>query len=248
MGNLAMGSALRIAGGLLAAVAVPFITVPTAGGAAPAALVPLAQVSFEMNEQADATVMLDSSGNGLNAPINQDGLDTGAFYDGATGYSWTRRNPNEPPASPERVIQVPDSPLIDPGSDTFTVEIRFRTKEKFGNITQKGQSATRGGQWKIQNPMGIPSCLFKGSQGQAATRSKVALNDNEWHVLTCVREPSRVTMYVDGVFMSRKNGFTGTINNTIPMTIGGKINCNQTTITCDYFSGMIDYIRITRGS
>jgi hypothetical protein len=30
------------------------------------------------------------------------------------------------------------------------------------------------------------------------------------------------------------------------MTVGGKINCNQDTITCDYFSGMIDYIRITK--
>ena len=241
-----MPNLLSITGGLLVAAALSFVTAPSAGSVAPAALVPVAQVSFEMDEPAEATVMLDSSGNGLHAPINQDGLDTGAIYDGATGYFWTRRNPNEPPASPERVIQVPDSALIDPGADTFVIEIRYRTKEKFGNITQKGQSATVGGQWKIQNPQGIPSCLFKGSLGRAATRSKVALNDNEWHTLTCVREPSRVTMYVDGAFMSRKNGFTGVIDNSIPMTIGGKINCNQTTITCDYFSGMIDYIRITR--
>ena len=47
--------------------------------------------------------------------------------------------------------------------------------------------------------------------------------------------------------MNRKNGATGYINNSIPMTIGGKINCDQIKVTCDYFSGMIDYIRITRG-
>ena len=54
-------------------------------------------------------------------------------------------------------------------------------------------------------------------------------------------------MYVDGVFMSRKVGSTGAIDNTIPMTIGGKINCDQVAITCDYFTGMIDYVRISRG-
>jgi hypothetical protein len=31
------------------------------------------------------------------------------------------------------------------------------------------------------------------------------------------------------------------------MTVGGKINCNQENITCDYFSGDIDYIRIYKG-
>ncbi len=244
-----MATPLHRVGAIVTAAAVPLISlmaVPAATEAA-APLPPAPQVSFEMNEPDGATVMLDSSGNGWHVPIDQSGLDTGATYDGATAYFWTRRNPNEPPASPERVIQVPDSDLVDPGSDTFTVEMRYRTKEKFGNITQKGQARSRGGQWKIQNPKGRPSCLFKGSLGRAATRSKVALNDNEWHTITCVREPSRVTMYVDGVFMNRKNGSTGYIDNSIPMTIGGKINCNQVKITCDYFSGMIDYIRITRG-
>jgi hypothetical protein len=205
------------------------------------------EADYEMDEPDGATVMTDSSGNGIDGVINQDGLDTGYVIDGATGYNWPRRPPEQPPASPERVIQVPDSPHLDPGGDTFTVEIRYRTKEKFGNIIQKGQSATKGGQWKIQNPQGLPSCLFKGSLGRAATRAKTALNDNTWHTLTCVRTPSSVTLYVDGVFENRKNGATGTIDNVIPMTIGGKINCDQIEITCDYFSGQIDYVRITRG-
>jgi hypothetical protein len=230
------------------AVAAPVLMAPSASTAAvSAALAPVIQVDFEMDEPDGATVMMDSAGSGLSGLIDQTGLDTGVVYNGSTGYSWPRRGPNEPPASPERIIQVADDPLLDPMNDTFTVEIRYRTKEKFGNIIQKGQSASKGGQWKIQNPMGKPSCLFKGSIGRVATQSKVTLNDNEWHVLTCVHEPTRVTMYVDGVYMNRKNGSTGTINNTIPMTIGGKINCDQVTVTCDYFSGMIDYVRITRG-
>ena len=38
----------------------------------------------------------------------------------------------------------------------------------------------------------------------------------------------------------------GIIDNKIPMTIGGKINCDQVKTTCDYFSGNIDYVSITK--
>jgi hypothetical protein len=213
------------------------------------ALVPATEVLYEMNEPDGATVMLDSSGNGVNAPINQAGLDTGVAFGGAIGYSWAYTPPAAPPAYPERVIQVADNPRLDPRGDTFTVEIRFRTTRKFGNIIQKGQSASKGGQWKIQNPKGMPSCLFKDGTGRTAgIQSKVALNDNTWHTLTCVRTTTSVTMYVDGAYMNRKNGTTGTIDNTIPMTIGGKINCDQVEITCDYYTGMIDYVKLTRGT
>ena len=206
------------------------------------------EVMYDMNEPFGATVMSDSSGNGVDGVINPAGVQTGYEVDGATAYHWVRRPPNLAPASPERIIQVADNAHLDPGADTFTVEIRFRTKENFGNIIQKGQSATKGGQWKIQNPQGKPSCLFKDSLGrQVATRVKTPINDETWHTLTCVRTPTSVTAYVDGVYSNRKNGTTGTIDNTIPMTIGGKINCDQIKITCDYFSGQIDYVRITRG-
>lgn len=234
----------------LALAGAPVMAAPAATGSpATAALLPITQVLFEMDEAPGATTMLDSSGHGLSAPIDQSGLDTGVVDDGATGYLWPFRPPNLPPPSPERIIQVADDPLLDPLGDTFTVEVRYRTKEKFGNIIQKGQSASRGGQWKIQNPLGKPSCLFKDSFGRrTSTRSRVALNDNAWHTLTCVRTTSSVTMYVDGAYMNRQVGTTGTIDNTIPMTVAGKINCDQVEITCDYFSGMIDYVRITRGS
>ncbi|KRF04712.1 hypothetical protein ASG88_21120 [Nocardioides sp. Soil777] len=206
------------------------------------------EASWEMNEPSGATTMTDSGPNGLHAPVDQSGLDTGFVFDGATGYSWPRRSPTTPPASPERVIVIPDNPSLDPRTDTFTVEIRYRTKEKFGNITQKGQSASPGGQWKIQNPGGLPSCLYKGSLTRGAVRSPIALNDNAWHVLRCVKTPTAVELWVDGVRVGRKLGAVGTIDNKIPMTIGGKINCDQITVTCDYFSGQIDYVRIYRGS
>jgi hypothetical protein len=206
-------------------------------------------VDFEMDEPAGATVMTDSAGSDNGNIVSSSEITTGVVFDNATGYQWTRRPPNQPPPVPAHVIQVPDDSALEPGSSytTFTVEIRFRTKENFGNITQKGQSTSRGGQWKIQNPQGMPSCLFKDGNGnRMATRVKVPINDNQWHVLTCVLTHTRVTALVDGVEVNHHNGFVGTVDNTIPMTVGGKINCNQDTITCDYFSGMIDYIHITK--
>jgi PKD repeat protein len=237
---------------LLVGAPVP-VSVATSSSASAAAatavsLAPGVTAYYEMNEPAGTTVMNDSGPNGLDGVVDPTGVSSGVEFDGATGYDWAHRDPVAPPPSPERVIQVPDNPNLDPGNGPYTIELRYRTQEKFGNITQKGQSTTPGGQWKIQAPGGQPSCLFKGSAGQVATQVTAPLNDEQWHDLTCVLTSTGVSAYVDGVFNSRKNGTAGTIDNTFPMTIGGKISCNQITVTCDYFSGQIDFIKITKAA
>jgi hypothetical protein len=45
----------------------------------------------------------------------------------------------------------------------------------------------------------------------------------------------------------RSLGATGRIANSYPFTIGGKFRCNQTTVTCDYFSGDVDYVTVRAG-
>ena len=232
-------------GGL--AIASSALMLPTADAARSAKLIEV-EASWEMNEPAEATTMVDSGPNGHDATVDQSGIDTGFSYDGATGYRWLWRDPVAPPASPERVIVIPDHPDLDPLNDTFTVEIRYRTRNKFGNITQKGQATTTGGQWKIQNPGGRPSCLYNGSIRRGAVRAVNPLNDNAWHVLRCIKTPTAVELWVDGVRAGRKNGAVGNIDNNWPMTIGGKSSCNQEKVTCDYFSGEIDYVRLYRGS
>lgn len=209
-------------------------------------------VRYEMNEAPGATTMVDADGNGPNATINQAGLDTGVVFNGATGYQWAFSEPASPPAKPERVISVPDSSVLDANNDVFTIEMRYRTSNSFGNIIQKGQSG--GAQWKIQAPGGFPSCLFKSSAGtdqQIAVKSTIDLSDNQWHTLKCVRSGNNVTMSVDGVYNGQKNapaGVTiGNVANNNVMSIGGKANCDQVTVTCDYFTGHIDYVRISHG-
>ena len=56
-----------------------------------------------------------------------------------------------------------------------------------------------------------------------------------------------VTMYVDGVKTGRSSKPTGTLNNNKPWVLGGKDSCNGTTVTCDYFAGNIDYVKLTKG-
>jgi len=202
--------------------------------------------SWQMNEAPGARVMVDSSGHGINGVIGR-AVVTGVTYAGATGYRWNYTKPTEPPAKPERLILVADDNRLDPGTSDYSVTIRFRTTSTGGNVIQKGQSSSAGGYWKFQTPRGVMQCLFRGSGGSRAVGSGRALNDGRWHTVRCDRTAAGVSMTVDGVFVKTQPGPTGKISNTWPLSIGGKSSCNQVKVTCDYFSGDIDYVTIQSG-
>ncbi len=79
-------------------------------------------------------------------------------------------SPTDPPPKPERVIQINNSQL-NPGTRDFAVSFRYRTTKKFGNIMQKGQATTKGGNFKFQLPKGNVTCLIRGASGQRAVRT-----------------------------------------------------------------------------
>ena len=54
-----------------------------------------------------------------------------------------------------------------------------------------------------------------------------------------------LTLNIDGNVVATAKGSSGTISNPRPITIGGKLACDQIKTTCDYFTGDIDYIRIS---
>lgn len=233
-------------GTMLAAVGAAFGLVlagPTAHGAATAVL------DLELNEPAGSTVAVDASGLGHNGAIGSHITMNGSYAD------WDRHPPDAGIYyGAAHLIMVDDAAdgSLDPGNSTFTVEFRYRTTDKFGNVLQKGQARTAGGQVKFQQPQGYMSCMFKSPTGQAAIRSSRPLNDGQWHVIRCERTASEVSLYVDGVFDKRIVHATGTIDNAKPWTIGGKFDCDTSDPTvgadsCDYFPGDIDWIRITKG-
>lgn len=220
-------------------------TVFIADGTASAA--PTVVGRWEMNEPAGAGTMVDSSGNGLNGVIGS-AVQTGATYSGATGYRWSNTSPNLPPAKPERIVRVADNPKLDPDSGTYTIEFRYRTTRSFGNVMQKGQNKTAGGYFKFEQPSGYMTCLFKGGNGQQrAVKSPRATNDGQWHTIKCQRTSTGVKLWVDGTLVRSISGATGTIANNQPFVIGGKWNCDQKSVTCDYFVGDIDRVQITKG-
>ena len=140
---------------------------------------------------------------------------------------------------------MPDAPALDPGTSTWSATTRFRTVQGNGNIVQKGQST--GGYFKLEVHRGSVTCLFRGSAGSKAVGTGSRdLNDGLWHTVTCRRSGSTVSITVDGKTRA-VTGATGNIANNYPLTIGGKSACNGTTVTCDYWFGEMDYLRISTG-
>jgi len=71
------------------------------------------------------------------------------------------------------------------------------------------------------------------------------LSDGQWHVVRCSRTSTGLTLNVDGKVVATAKGSTGNISNNRPISIAGKLNCDQIHTTCDYFTGDIDYITIS---
>ncbi len=157
-------------------------------------------------------------------------------------------SPTQPPAHPGRIVQASSSSL-NPNSGNYTVTIRYRTTKHFGNIVQKGQAGSSGGYFKLENPNGQLTCVFRGtnSSGSFLRKQVVSgvLSDGQWHTVRCARTANALTLTVDGSVVATAHGSSGNITNNRPISIAGKINCDQVHTTCDYFTGDIDYITIS---
>jgi hypothetical protein len=200
--------------------------------------------SWRMNESAGARTMLDSSGRGVRGTIGRE-VGTGVRVNGATGYRFERLPPDTPPTRPQHLVTVPDRSDLDPGNRTFAITLRLRTTHKFGNILQKGQAKASGGNYKLQIPNGIVQCLFRGSRGSRQVSAPRRINDGAWHTVRCERHKSGLSLAVDGVTVARVSGWTGTLANSWPVTIGGKTDCDQIEVGCDYYAGDLDWVEIT---
>ena len=212
--------------------------------AAPASAATLAD--WEMNEPSGATTMIDSSGH-VNGTIGS-AVQTGVSVMGATVYRWPFASPTAPPPKPERIVQA-NSNSLNPGSGTYTVSLRYRTTQHFGNIVQKGQAGSAGGYFKVENPHGQINCVFRGVVSgklvRKAVTSPAVLSDGAFHVATCTRTANALTLTIDGSVVDTAHGSTGNISNTRPVTIGGKLNCDQIKTTCDYYTGDIDWVKLS---
>ena len=222
--------------------AVAALLCSTAGIAHAAAEYPVA--IWAMDEPAGARTMHDSSGHGLNGRIGAEvGVDS--RYGGALGYRFPRLAPDTPPTHPQHLVTVPSNGWLDPGDGDFAVTMRLRTTYQFGNIIQKGQATVPGGSWKLQIPNGYVQCWFRGSAGSVLVTAPRKINDGSWHIVRCARTDDGVSLAIDGT-VTEKYGATGRIANSWPLSIGGKTECDQRTVGCDYYAGDLDYVAIER--
>jgi hypothetical protein len=201
--------------------------------------------SYEMNEPRSANRLLDSSRNGLNGRIGRD-VQPGVRFQGARGHQFPRIADGVENA--RHIDRVSHRAALNPGKSRFTVVIRFRTSQPKGNIVQKGQSGAKGGYFNFEMLDGKPRCIFRDSEGKKRTGFGTEdLSDGEWHTVGCVRTSKAVTMFVDGDRAGRRVGRLGKIANNWPLTIGGKYRCNPPKVGCDYFVGLVDFVRIRKG-
>jgi hypothetical protein len=150
--------------------AVPAIIAGTLSLASPAqAAIDRPVGVWQMNEAAGARTMVDSSGNRFNGIIGDDVLAGTALSGGGTGYRFPYVPPNQPPANPQRLAQVPHRAALNPGSGNFAVEFRMRTTHSFGSVVQKGQSGSLAAISSSSSPTGrSPAC--SGAPAAAAPR------------------------------------------------------------------------------
>lgn len=238
-GALASGAAVT-------GLALGAVLIGVAGSPASAEIATAAR--WTMNEDASATVMDDSGPYGLDGAIGDEVVTGGGHYE------WTDVQPNMIPVTPGRLVTVDHDPILNPESEDFAIEFRYRTEENFGNILQKGQNATEGGYFKVEQPFGFVTCLFKDENGNdRSVQSSVSTSDGEWHTIRC--ELDRATgpngtlwLYVDGELNQERTlpEALGRIANDWDFAIGGKIQCNQNTVECDYFEGELDDVEIGR--
>ena len=209
---------------------------------------------WQMNETSGQT-MVDSSGNGLNGYI---GRSVRINYPTPTGKGYHFEGPLNV-QNRERLALVDDTPMLDPGTGTYSVSVRFRTTGSRPNILQKGQSEDSGGYWKLVIHTGWPRCHYRDENHNTkaigfykSPNPNAKVDDGDWHTLRCVRNLTNVCVYLDEGTPSAMSrcikGSIGRIDNKWPLSIGGKLRCDpaRASTTCDYFNGDIDWVRIEK--
>ena len=205
-----------------------------------------AVLNLQLNEKAGATVARDTSGLNHNGTIGSHITMNGAYAD------WDRHSPGEGIAyGLKHLITIPDAAdgSLDPGSGNFSVTLRFRTKDSFGNVLQKGQATTAGGQVKFQIPGGKLSCMFKTASGTATAASGTKLLERQPMARGPLRSHPDLGDDVLSMASAPAGATTRPARSTTPSPGPSAASPSATArrVSCDYFAGEIDYVTMTKG-
>ncbi len=256
----------------LPALSAPAAGAAGAAGAAAGAAPPVAAL-WQFDEAAGRTRAWDSGPLGIHGVVNVNRTGTATTAprvllarSSGVGTGKAYQFP-APPAGPDnnQLVIAPglgqDHQRLDPRGGAFAVQLRFRTGAQHPNLVQKGQGGTAGGFWKVEvsTPAGSSRarvlCYFEQSAtarvGAYSDAAQVDVADGAWHTVRCARSApsggrSTVTVTVDGWHAVSASGALGAVDNGRPLVVGGKSECGPAWggTDCDYFSGLVDYVRV----
>lgn len=102
-------------------------------------------------------------------------------------------------------ITVPYSTSLSPGSRdvSFSIDVNTTTTPGTNSLDfDLMRSAPNGPYYKIElvpkNGKGIALCFFKGASATKQIKGGPPLTDGNWHVITCTKTATGVTLTVDG--------------------------------------------------
>lgn len=149
------------------------------------------------------------------------------------------------------ILQGADDPDLDPGTGQFrygaTVLIHRSQVTDSSNVLQKGVVSTQS-QWKMQigATHGKAQCVVvgRGSSRAYIVRSSVSVADGRWHRVMCMRTPTGLYVFVDGVNRGRVSvPVRLSISNDLPLRLGGP----NLGIGSDSYNGYLDDVFVVRG-
>jgi hypothetical protein len=152
---------------------------------------------------------------------------------------------------PRAILEGGDDVDLDPGTAQFrwgaSVYVKKYQLKGSANVMQKGVVDTES-QWKLQigAKAGKAQCVVvgRGSAQAYLARSTVDVADGKWHRLMCVRTPSSLAVYVDGLRRGSVSvPATVDISNNLPLRVGGP-NFNPAS---DRYNGFLDDVFAARG-
>jgi hypothetical protein len=142
-------------------------------------------------------------------------------------------------------VEVPSTNDLNPGSANITFTIHLKTSgtppapPADWDVFRKGLY-TSGAEYKMEfQQTGQASCGFEGSGGYAELVAGSAINDGQWHTVSCVKTSSAIEVVVDGQVFS-KAANVGSIANTTDIAIGGRPGS-------DWYQGQLDEASIQIG-
>lgn len=220
---------------------VAFSIVPAAAHAAVVA-------DWRMDEQAGASVMVDSASLGGTNNGRISAVTTGV-PGLVAGYAYKFGGSNA-------FVEVPDNAALDPGIAAMRVTATVKTvdgpmPDDSYDLVRKGLTTTAGGNWKMEikrkatdYSIGRLHCVFKGvingSRVSVRSLASVDIVDGRQHTVSCIKTATSVQAVVDGRAFTKLQQ-TGAISNDQPVLLGAKIPGD------DVLQGVLDQVSIDIG-